>query len=824
MTTPACRNEARRTAVRKSPKSAGFDYIEFDSVTKTLSVYFLGELPSTPLTPENFRIEGGRRIRNIKVVSVFAHPRHDPELDDFVEIVVDRVGDFSTYTLLAVTKTAASLGSPKWIPDPDFDPQYNQLDFSFTVDCPNELDCADEEVCPPPKWPPVAINYLAKDYATFRQLIFDRLAVTLPDWKNRFVPDVGVTLVELLAYAGDYLSYYQDAVATEAYLATARQRISVRRHARLVDYRLHEGCNARALVVVGTTDKQIIEPGKVRFITRPDGNLPVELTKDSIAKFATASYTVFEAVATTQLYAGQERIEIYTWGDSECCLPRGTTATTLVDQTPSVGGAAGSGLQLKAGDYLIFEEVLGPKTGLEADRDPSHRWAVRLTSVTGDTDPLNGTRVLHIEWGADDALPFPLCLSSIGPAPACALLTNVSVARGNVVLVDHGRTITEVLPAVEEAVSTPTCDGEGQPSEVTHRTLRFRPSLSQPGLTYRQGPLSTTPASIVFTQDPHSSVPVVTLSNSWTPSLDLIDKRETDRNFVVEIDNDRVAWLRFGDGCHGALPSPGVAFQAVYRVGNGKAGNVGAESIQHVLWDTQVTDLIVSVRNPLPARGGVDPQPIEEAKLFAPHTFRTQIERAITADDYAAIAQREFPLEVQRAACQLRWNGSWYEALVAIDAFGTEQASDDLLERVEHRLRWFRRVGHDLRIEAASRVPIYISLLVCVKAVYLRAHVLADLEARFGTGMLPDGRLGFFHPDNLTFSEGLYLSRIVSLAQSVAGVESVQAKRFEREFDSTSSGIASGVIPLGPFELAVCDSDPSFPENGRIEFLMGGGR
>ena len=41
--------------------------------------------------------------------------------------------------------------------------------------------------------------------------------------------DRGFTLVELLAYAGDQLSYYQDAVATEAYLGTARRRVSARR-------------------------------------------------------------------------------------------------------------------------------------------------------------------------------------------------------------------------------------------------------------------------------------------------------------------------------------------------------------------------------------------------------------------------------------------------------------------------------------------------------------------------------------------------------------------------------------------------------------------
>src|SRR5204862_2931344 len=92
------------------------------------------------------------------------------------------------------------------------------------------------------------LDYLAKDYASFRQLMLDRIATIMPTWQERNPADLGIALVELLAYAGDQLSYFQDAVATEAYLSTARRRVSVRRHARLLDYRLHEGCNARAWV------------------------------------------------------------------------------------------------------------------------------------------------------------------------------------------------------------------------------------------------------------------------------------------------------------------------------------------------------------------------------------------------------------------------------------------------------------------------------------------------------------------------------------------------------------------------------------------------
>ena len=49
----------------------------------------------------------------------------------------------------------------------------------------------------------------------------------MPAWTERNPADLGIALVEMLAYVGDALSYQQDAIATEAYLGTARRRVSV---------------------------------------------------------------------------------------------------------------------------------------------------------------------------------------------------------------------------------------------------------------------------------------------------------------------------------------------------------------------------------------------------------------------------------------------------------------------------------------------------------------------------------------------------------------------------------------------------------------------
>src|SRR5205807_2661617 len=157
--------------------------------------------------------------------------------------------------------------------------------------------------------------------------------------------------------------------------------------------------------------------------------------------------------------------------------------------------------------------------------------------------------------------------------------------------------------------------------------------------------------------------------------------------FVVEIDNYAQANLRFGDGERGRVPIPNTILTAAYRVGNGLSGNVGAEAISHFVFRQHTEGAKLRVRNPLPAFGGIDPEPLAEAKLFAPMTFRRQLERAVTRDDYALLAQQSDSAFIQTAvAAPLRWTGSWYEVPVAIDPFGREDLEQDLREEVEEYL------------------------------------------------------------------------------------------------------------------------------------------
>lgn len=854
MITLICRKEPRREGVRQHTRLNGLDYLEVGSNQLTLKVYFLGKAPVS-LEASNVVIEGGRRIRDIKIKDVMVTRPQMAELDDFMEVFIDKAGDFSTYTLRVVIRDEHG----HYLPHPSFDPRYDRVEFSFKVDCPSDLDCKQEIVCPPePREEPV-INYLAKDYTSFRQLILDRLALVMPEWQERHVPDLGIALVEVLAYAGDHLSYYQDAVATEAYLDTARQRISVRRHARLVDYVLHEGCNTRTWVCVETDSVVTLDLRDIYFVTQID-NVSRVVKDEELRKLPRGGYEVFEPMLNSEitLYPGQHEIRFYTWGNQECCLPRGTTSATLIGQwieEPTVkepppcgpeevgasnkvartaGAAIAPDLHLQPGDVLIIEERIGPKTGNPADADPKHRHPVRITVITRVKDPLYPEQALtEITWTEEDALAFPLCLSAMGPPPECAIIENISVACGNLVLVDHGQTIQEDLDPVPVKDTIEACDCTGHVIDPVVVPDRYRPILKEAPLTFRQPLTPGISASRMLIQDPRQTLPQVSLTSTlsnpppavWSPRRDLLNSQNLDLHFIVEMDNDRRAHLRFGDDELGQRPEAGMAFRADYRVGNGPSGNSGAGAIAHLV--TRLLTLsgdIVSIRNPLPARGGTAPEPVGEAKLFAPHAFRQHLERAITAEDYAVIVLREFGNRVQRAAATLRWNGSWYEMLVAVDPLGKEEADPALLEGITARLHRYRRIGHNLVVKSARRVPLDIELIVCVLPNYLRGHVKAALLDVFSNRRLKDGRLGLFHVDHLTFGDDIYLSTLIAAAQAVPGVESVKVTKLQRLYEPANSEIANGVLPLGPLEIARLDNDPSFPENGRLRLDVRGGR
>ena len=423
---------------------------------------------------------------------------------------------------------------------------------------------------------------------------------------------------------------------------------------------------------------------------------------------------------------------------------------------------------------------------------------MRLTKVVECVDDLTGQRIAEIEWSEEDALRFPLCLSGLDGD--CKMITDISVARGNVLLVDHGREAEGLSPhSVKPAKSETACEGEGRPADPVEHGRRFRPHLTSGPLTFAQPVSAEQSASRLLDQDPRAALPQIELTSTggdklplpcdkpllWSPRIDLISSAGGDADYAVEMDDDGRAHLRFGDGQLGKAPEATMHFMARYRTGNGPSGNVGAGSIAHIVFKQGNPGVQMYPRNPMPARGGIAPEPADEVRSFAPTAFRKEIQRAITPADYARLSQTPYHKKVQRANAQFVWTGSWYEVLVAIDPFGSveEALIPALIEEVEQHLYRYRRMGHDVRVRQAQYVPLDLELDVCVDSDHLTAHVKRALLDVFGNRMLPGGRLGFFHPDRLTFGDGVPISKMVAIAQAVPGVESVSVRLKRQEVE-----------------------------------------
>ena len=275
--------------------------------------------------------------------------------------------------------------------------------------------------------------------------------------------------------------------------------------------------------------------------------------------------------------------------------------------------------------------------------------------------------------------------------------------------------------------------------------------------------------------------------------------------------------MRFGDNVFGKQPSKDTGFEVIYRIGNGRAGNVGAEAIAHVV--TEQAN-VTNVRNPFPARGGIEAEPVERVRLHGPQAFRTQ-ERAVTGADYAAMAERH--PEVQKAVASRRWTGSWHTVFVTVDRKGGQPVDAEFEQELRGFLERFRLAGHDLEIEPPRFVPLDIAVRVCVALGYYRSMMKEALLETFSNQDLPGGRRGFFHPDRLTFGQPVYLSRVVAAAMEIPGVQHVEVVRFERSGQEPLDELKEGRIPMARLEIARLDNDPSAPENGKIEFIMEGG-
>ncbi len=814
----------------------GIAGIEVDAADMTrLAVHFVHPLPGQPgglpaagpaLQAPDLIIEGGARIRALTVLNAAANGR-------MLALQVNRAGDFSAYRLRIRDDV------------PGYDPILREIAFRFRLHC-DSGDCAAPPPGPDEPVPAPHLDYLARDYDSYRRMMLDRMAVSTPAWTERNPADPGVVLVEWLAYIGDALSYRLDHLGTEYALDTARLRASAARHARLVGYRMHDGASARVLAQVRLAPAVAsfaLPADGLAFLTRSgiDSGDVVALSQGQRAVENGA--VAFQPMAPALLRAAHHRIALHHWGDRQAVLARGATYCDLRDPERA--------LELAAGDILVLVQHRDPVTGRIADADPAARQALRLIQAPEMlTDPLElipppgggapePLRIWRIRWGAGDALQIDL---HHGAAPGAPM----ALALGNIVIADHGFTLPDPatdLPLAEplgtapdltdpEEPPAPGAPDEPKPLAGLDRPRRFHPRLSRRDLSFAAPMVLTaqTPASAILRIDPAAALAQITLHSTqetdpWHPVPDLLGQPADALVFVPEVEADGTTRLRFGRGHgdaaspNGKTPQPGDRFSASYRVGLGPAGNIGADALAQIAASGAIAANVAGVTNPLPASGGLARETIAETRQRAPVSFHRQ-ERAVTLADYEALLNAH--PQIQRATARKRWLGGWSAIFLTVDRTAGLPVDAAFRQMLLDYLEPYRMMGHDLTIDAPIAVPLVIAIRACTTPDAFADKVALALAARFSTGLTEDGRRGFFHPDNLTFGSRIYLSHIYRAGLEVPGVADLAVTAFARAGQPDAS--AAGVLDFGPREIPVLSNDPNHPGEGRLTIETRGGR
>ena len=714
----------------------------------------------------------------------------------------------------------------------------SSVEFSFKVECPSDFDCAPRvrRARRAARRGPTSTTS-RRTTTRFRRLMLDRLSLLAPDWTERTAADVGIALVELLAYVADELSYRQDAVATEAYLATARRRMSLRRHARLVDYSSTRAATRAPGCASSSTARASRSTRHAAAHPRAGPADVIEPGSDELRDALAGGRAVVRDGARRRALRRRTSASLLDLGRRGCCLPRGATAATLAATTPTLAGRRRA--RARGGRQ--------PDDRRAEDADPAQRAAVRLTERRRSSSDPSGrlfddaaddgpVDVTEIAWDAADALPFPLCISveeqarprrrrGVGqhrarrPRPHDRRRADLATCRRPSLRVSPARRPATLLRAVSRRRAVP---------------LRFRPTLDERAADARLRSRGAAwrcrsrddeqwwPATLAARRSTRAGATPLRHADRRRSArlVDAVDAAArparrataTRREFVVEVETTARAPLRFGDDVHGQRPEHGTAFVGDLPRRQRRRGQRRRRR-DRARRDAANGAIVARDATRMPAAGGIDPEAVDAVRRDAPEAFLVQ-ERAVTAGRLRR-GRRARP-DVQRAAATFRWTGSWHTVFVTADrvggARGRRAVSRPSCAATSSGSAWPATTSRSTRrgsCRSRSSCTSASSPTTSARRAARRArraleHACARREAR----PLPPRQL-HLRPAGLP-------AAIVAAAQAVEGVESVRRRSFPAPADDASERARHRRAADGPARDRAARQRPELPRARRL--------
>jgi hypothetical protein len=834
----------RKNALLDQTDLTGIDFVYVDPSQVQLDVFFLTDPSLTAPT-----LDVGADALTASQVRIHAEPLPDVAVASItwatrdgrrvLRVTTAAPGEHVLYRLFLDDPTHGRI-----------DAFFNDVPFSFKANCPSPFDCEPPpHECPPEAAVDFPVDLLARDFTSFRRALFDFASQRYPEWKDRLEADVGVMLAEIMAHLGDEMAYYQDRIAREHALETASQRRSLRRHARLVDYHVHDGLGATGWLEVQVDSAfagpQNLPAGTDVWAESSSGEMvagvfvprriPFEVGRGLKEALAGKMYPV---TAAANSFAP------HLWDETRTCLPVGATelwidghhatALSLIDAPPD----------RPPGRFVVL------RTDPTDPALPARRHVVRLIAVEEQADPLGAalgisSDVTRLAWEEQDALPFEMDLEA------------GFTVRGNVVPITAGETFEarfsigpSSLPEVPRAVER---TGANASVAFLYTLPRVHLQTVRPGVAH-----AVDKGGLVWLGDPRDPAgadPELHLTEdpgepwTWVRALLGTDASlPTDKDFtlddgtwtrvaafqrigeeIVHVDyrDGEGVTIRFGDGEFGRPPERGSGqaaddsiFLATYRLGGAAASNVPAGAVTK--WLASAAPFLAAVENPLATTGGLDPEDPGDVKRRAPEAFRRVTYRAVRPEDYAEAVERlDF---VQRAGCpSFTWTGSWLTAFVTPDPRAVTSLADEQHLLATRQLDRFRQTGREAWVLSPRYADLDLQIRICVEPTSypgdVEETVLRVLLGKRG----PRPIEGFFHPDRFTFGTPLDRSELEAAIQRVPGVRAVEHIRIRRRGVFDWKDFVEHTFTPAAFEVIRVDADPLHPDRGTLELRMEGG-
>lgn len=243
-----------------------------------------------------------------------------------------------------------------------------------------------------------------------------------------------------------------------------------------------------------------------------------------------------------------------------------------------------------------------------------------------------------------------------------------------------------------------------------------------------------------------------------------------ERIFEVSYDDNYNATILFGDGRVGINPDSTSTYFIAYRVGGGTRGNIPKNLINTTINTSLAPTITATITNSSLATGGQNAETVDQARSYAPLTFRRQ-DRLVTLDDYQVFANQFISTwgSVGKAKAVTR---KAYCSANIIDIYVLERANNLQLQKATTNFKTNLLNAINKKKMATDEIVIVDGL---IRTIDLVVTIKVDEEQKPNQvsilNKVRDKILNYMNVDNISFGDAL---RIAELNREIFEIEEVR--------------------------------------------------